>query len=113
MLYAEIEDVTPTRDLVTHDRISKMTYLDMVIIEALRYYPPAGKRVYSLRIIALNQCNYTSIIFLTKKVNLYSIQNNYHKIVLKFKGKVQHWECWQNCYLLTSTLFESRLKIIL
>ncbi len=41
-LYAEIQDKAPGRDVVGYDVVNKMTYLDMVICEALRVYPPAS-----------------------------------------------------------------------
>ena len=40
-LYAEIESRAPTRDNLGYDIISKMEYLDMVVNESLRMYPPA------------------------------------------------------------------------
>ncbi|XP_022082383.1 cytochrome P450 3A24-like [Acanthaster planci] len=40
-LHAEIDDLAPTRDNLGYDVIAKMEYLDMVINESLRMYPPA------------------------------------------------------------------------
>ncbi|XP_022106691.1 cytochrome P450 3A19-like isoform X2 [Acanthaster planci] len=39
-LYSEILDAASSRDLVSYDTVGKMTYLDMVINESLRFYPP-------------------------------------------------------------------------
>ncbi|XP_038077348.1 cytochrome P450 3A6-like [Patiria miniata] len=41
-LYSEILDVAPSRELVSYDTVGKMNYLDMVISESLRYYPPVA-----------------------------------------------------------------------
>ncbi|XP_071785223.1 cytochrome P450 3A13-like [Asterias amurensis] len=41
-LYAEIQDKAPSRDVIGYDVVNKMTYLDMVICESLRVYPPAA-----------------------------------------------------------------------
>ncbi|XP_033625952.1 cytochrome P450 3A13-like [Asterias rubens] len=41
-LYAEIQDKAPSRDVIGYDVVNKMTYLDMVICESLRVYPPAS-----------------------------------------------------------------------
>ncbi|XP_022080300.1 cytochrome P450 3A24-like [Acanthaster planci] len=40
-LINEIDTIAPGRDHVTYENIAKMTYLDMVICETLRKYPPA------------------------------------------------------------------------
>ncbi|XP_038067034.1 cytochrome P450 3A6-like [Patiria miniata] len=40
-LHAEIDNLAPTRDNLGYDVIAKMEYLDMVINESLRMYPPA------------------------------------------------------------------------
>ena len=40
-LIAEIDTLAPGRDDVTYESITKMTYLDNVISESLRIYPPA------------------------------------------------------------------------
>eukprot|EP00057_Strongylocentrotus_purpuratus_P019952 XP_011674426.1 PREDICTED: cytochrome P450 3A24 isoform X2 [Strongylocentrotus purpuratus] len=40
-LIAEIDDIAPKRDDVSYSTISKMPYLDQVVCEALRIYPPA------------------------------------------------------------------------
>ncbi|XP_041474344.1 cytochrome P450 3A6-like [Lytechinus variegatus] len=40
-LIAEVDEVAPKRDDVSYSTISKMPYLDQVICEALRIYPPA------------------------------------------------------------------------
>ncbi|XP_022082458.1 uncharacterized protein LOC110974857 [Acanthaster planci] len=39
-LHAEIDNLAPTRDNLGYDVIAKMEYLDMVISESLRMYPP-------------------------------------------------------------------------
>ncbi|XP_071784952.1 cytochrome P450 3A13-like [Asterias amurensis] len=44
-LYAEIQDKAPSRDVIGYDVVNKMTYLDMVICESLRVYPPVGRFV--------------------------------------------------------------------
>ncbi|XP_038069744.1 cytochrome P450 3A24-like [Patiria miniata] len=40
-LHAEIDNLAPTRDNLGYDVIAKMEYMDMVINESLRMYPPA------------------------------------------------------------------------
>ena len=40
-LIDEIDEVTPTRDSVNYNTIAKMPYLDSVVCETLRLYPPA------------------------------------------------------------------------
>ena len=39
-LIAEIDSLAPDRDDVTYETIAKMPYLDMVLSESLRLYPP-------------------------------------------------------------------------
>ena len=39
-LVAEIDTVAPGRDDVTYENLTKLTYLDWVISETLRMYPP-------------------------------------------------------------------------
>ncbi|XP_038052560.1 cytochrome P450 3A29-like [Patiria miniata] len=39
-LIAEVDSMAPTRDDVTYDIVFKMAYLDMVVCETLRFYPP-------------------------------------------------------------------------
>ncbi|XP_072168352.1 cytochrome P450 3A6-like [Diadema setosum] len=41
-LIQEVDAVTPDRDSVNYSSIAKMTYLDGVVCETLRLYPPAG-----------------------------------------------------------------------
>ena len=40
-LKEEIDRLAPSRDGVGYDTIAKMEYLDMVVCESLRMYPPA------------------------------------------------------------------------
>nr|XP_054758348.1 cytochrome P450 3A24-like [Lytechinus pictus] len=40
-LIEEVDEITPTRDLVDYNSIVKMSLLDMVVCETLRLYPPA------------------------------------------------------------------------
>ena len=39
-LVKEIEEVSPTRDSVNYNSVAKMSYLDNVVCETLRLYPP-------------------------------------------------------------------------
>ena len=41
-LHAEIDDSAPTRDSLNYDVIFKMEYLDKVVSETLRMYPPGA-----------------------------------------------------------------------
>lgn len=40
-LHAEIADIAPNKESLGYDTIAKMDYLDMVVNETLRMYPPA------------------------------------------------------------------------
>lgn len=41
-LFQEIQEKAPNRDSVNYDTVNKMEYLDMVLSETLRCYPPAS-----------------------------------------------------------------------
>eukprot|EP00057_Strongylocentrotus_purpuratus_P025422 XP_011679896.1 PREDICTED: cytochrome P450 3A6 [Strongylocentrotus purpuratus] len=127
-LISEVDEVTPSRDSVGYSSIATMPYLDQVVCETLRLFPPAG--------ISNRMCNETFVhngLMIEKGTQVFIPVYNIHRdpdywpepekfdperFTKEAKAK-QHPLAWQpfgagprNCIAMRFALMETKMAVV-